>query len=179
MKNAQYVGKSEVHRVKDLIVNKMFKKHLPDFSIIIFIFLLDRISKHLVLEFFYKINEKEVIVTSFLSFNLLWNQGIAFGLFQFNESIFYNFITVLIIIVLCIVTWLASKSNGLEKICYLIIIGGGLGNTFDRLYYGSVIDFIDLNYKNFHWFIFNVADIFITIGVLILIFSEFIKKKDD
>ena len=76
-------------------------------------------------------------------------------------------------------TWLVTKSNGLEKICYLIIIGGGLGNIFDRLYYGSVIDFIDFNYKNFHWFIFNVADIFITIGVLILIFSELIKKKND
>ena len=160
-------------------IKELLKKNLFNLFIIVFIFLLDRISKYLVLELFYKTSEKEVIITSFLSFNLLWNEGIAFGLFQFKESIFYNSITLLILIVLCIVGWLASKSNGLEKICYLAIIGGGLGNTFDRLYYGSVIDFIDLSYKNFHWFIFNVADIFITISVLILIFSEFIKKKDD
>tara|TARA_B100000902_G_C26633495_1_gene585619 strand:+ start:14 stop:523 length:510 start_codon:yes stop_codon:yes gene_type:complete len=167
------------NHAQDMRIKELLKKSLFNLFIIGFIFLLDRISKYLVLELFYKINEKEIIITSFLSFNLLWNEGIAFGLFQFKESIFYNSITVLILIVLFIVAWLALKSKGLEKICYLIIIGGGLGNTFDRLYYGSVIDFIDLNYKNFHWFIFNVADIFITISVLILIFSEFIKKKDD
>ena len=160
-------------------IRELLKKNILNFIIIIFIFFLDRTSKYYVLEFFHKSTEQSVVVTSFLNFNLLWNDGIAFGLFQFKESIFYNFITILIFIVLCIVAWLASKSDGLEKICYLIIIGGGLGNIFDRLYYGSVIDFIDLNYKNFHWFIFNVADIFITIGVLILIFSEFIKKKND
>jgi len=159
-------------------IKELFKNTLFNLFIILFIFLLDRLSKYFVLEFFNKINEKDVIITSFLSFNLLWNEGIAFGLFQSKESIFYNSITILIILVLCIVAWLASQSNGLEKICYLIIIGGGLGNTFDRLYYGSVIDFIDLNYKNFHWFIFNVADIFITIGVLILIFLELTKKND-
>ena len=157
----------------------MFKKHLVDFSIIIFIFLIDRVSKLLIIGSPETYEQNGISVTSFLNLTLIWNEGIAFGLLQFKESIFYNSITVLIIIVLCFVAWLASKSNGFEKICYLIIIGGGLGNTFDRLYYGSVIDFIDLNYKNFHWFIFNVADIFITIGVLILIFSEFIKKKDD
>ncbi len=159
-------------KIKDFLKNNLFYLLL-----IIFIFFLDRISKYLILDFFHKGNENEVIITSFLSLNLLWNDGIAFGLFQFKDSIFYNSVTILICIVLSIVSWLAIKSNGLDKICYLIIIGGGLGNTFDRLYYGSVIDFIDFNYKNFHWFIFNVADIFITTGVLILIFSEILKKK--
>jgi signal peptidase II len=153
-----------------------FKKFFFNFSIIIFVFFLDRISKYLILKYFEKSIDQNIIINSFLNFNLLWNDGIAFGLLQFEQKLFYNFVTLLIFVILIIVSRLASKSKGLEKICYLMILGGGFGNLFDRLYYGSVIDFIDLNYNNFHWFIFNVADMFITIGILILIISEFIKK---
>ena len=76
-----------------------------------------------------------------------------------------------------LIIWVALKSKGLEKISYLMIVGGSFGNIFDRLYYSSVIDFIDINYNNFHWFIFNVADIFISLGVIILIILEFLKTK--
>ena len=158
-------------------ISKLLIKSKINFFIIIFVFLLDRISKYFILDFFLKFPDQNIFITSFLSFNLLWNEGIAFGLLQFEHNTLYNIITLLIFSVICVITWLGFKSEGLEKISYLIIVGGGLGNIFDRLYYGAVIDFIDLNYNNFHWFIFNVADIFITIGVLILIFSEFIKKK--
>ena len=160
-------------------VREIFKKNIVNICIIIFIFFLDRSSKYLILDFFSEFPEQNIIINSFLSFNLLWNDGIAFGLLQAEQSKLYNIITLLIFIILCIVTWLATKSVGLERICYLIIAGGGLGNIFDRLYFGSVIDFIDISYKNFHWFIFNVADIFITLGVLILLFYELIKKKND
>jgi len=108
---------------------------------------------------------------------LVWNNGIAFGLFSFDQNIYYNVVTSIIILVTLIIIWFAIKSKGLEKISYLIIIGGSFGNMFDRLYYSSVIDFIDISYNNFHWFIFNVADIFITTGVIILIFLEFLKVK--
>ena len=154
------------------------KKIFINFSIIIFIFFLDRISKYWILRYFEQSIDQNIIITSYLSFNLLWNDGIAFGLLQFEQKLFYNLVTLLIFIILIIVGRLSLNSKGLEKICYLMILGGGFGNIFDRIYYGSVVDFIDLNYNNFHWFIFNVADIFITIGVLILIFSEFIKKKN-
>jgi len=154
-----------------------FKKFFFNFSIIIFVFFLDRISKYLILEYFEKSIDQNIIISSFLNFNLLWNDGIAFGLLQFEQKLFYNFVTLLIFVILIIVGRLASNSEGLEKICYLMILGGGFGNVFDRLYYGSVVDFIDLNYNNFHWFIFNVADMFITIGILILIIYEFVKKK--
>ncbi|MBD1137740.1 signal peptidase II [Pelagibacterales bacterium SAG-MED43] len=153
------------------------KKNFFNFSIIIFVFFLDRISKYLILEYFEKSIDQNIIISSFLNFNLLWNDGIAFGLLQFEQKLFYNFVTLLIFVILIIVGRLASNSEGLEKICYLMILGGGFGNVFDRLYYGSVVDFIDLNYNNFHWFIFNVADMFITIGILILIIYEFVKKK--
>ena len=155
-----------------------FKKNFFNFSIIIFVFFLDRISKYLILKYFEKSIDQNISISSFLNFNLLWNDGIAFGLLQFEQKLFYNFVTLLIFVILVVVGRLASNSKGLEKICYLMILGGGFGNVFDRLYYGSVVDFIDLNYNNFHWFIFNVADMFITIGILILIISEFIKKND-
>ena len=107
----------------------------------------------------------------------MWNNGIAFGLFSFNQNIYYNVITSIIILVTSAIIWIAYKSNGLEKVSYLVIIGGSFGNIIDRLYYSSVIDFIDISYNNFHWFIFNVADIFITSGVIILIVLVYMSKQ--
>ena len=69
------------------------------------------------------------------------------------------------------------KTKGLEKLAFMIVFGGSLGNIFDRLYYSSVPDFIDIHIGNFHWFIFNVADIFITLGVILLITLEIFSKK--
>ena len=157
-------------------LNEFIKKILFNFFIIIFIFFLDRLSKNLVLEYFNQSIDQSFVINSYLRFTLLWNCCVAFGLLQFEEKLFYNIITSLIGIVLIIIIWLSIKSSGLKMICYLMVSGGGLGNIFDRLHYGSVIDFIDINYKNFHWFIFNVADIFITIGILLLVISEFKKK---
>ena len=140
-------------------------------------FFLDRISKYIILSFSQSQNEFNYSVTTFLDFNLVWNSGIAFGLFSFDQSIYYSLITSIIILVTLLIIWVALKSKGLEKISYLMIVGGSFGNIFDRLYYSSVIDFIDINYNNFHWFIFNVADIFISLGVIILIILEFLKTK--
>jgi len=158
-------------------INKLIQKNFYNFLFILLIFLLDQISKYFVLEYFNQSSNKTFVVNSFISFNFLWNNGIAFGLFQFEDRLFYNIFTFLILGVLIILFWLSSRREGIEKKSYLMILGGGLGNVFDRLMYGSVIDFIDLNYKNFHWFIFNVADMFITLGVLILIYLE-LKKND-
>ena len=119
-----------------------------------------------------------VLINDFLSFNLVWNDGIAFGLFSFDQKIYYNFLTAIILLITLIILWMILKTKGLEKIAFMMILGGSTGNIFDRLYYSSVPDFIDIHYGNFHWFIFNVADIFISIGVLLLIILEiFIKNK--
>ena len=155
----------------------MLKKNLTNLIIVFSIFFLDRISKYIILSFSQSQNELNYSVTTFLDFNLVWNSGIAFGLFSFDQSIYYNLITSIIILVTLLIIWVALKSKGLEKISYLMIVGGSFGNIFDRLYYSSVIDFIDINYNNFHWFIFNVADIFISLGVIILIILEFLKPK--
>ena len=161
-------------------ISGIIKKNLFSFLIIILIFSIDRISKNLILIYFDSSIYQNIHLTSFLNLNLIWNEGIAFGLMKFEQKYIYNFISFFIIIVLIILTYIASKKNGLEKIGYLMILGGGLGNIFDRLLYRSVIDFIDIHYNNFHWFIFNIADIFITAGVVILIGIEFkFSKKND
>jgi|TARA_B110000444_G_scaffold228314_1_gene234026 signal peptidase II len=157
----------------------MLKKNLLSYFIVALIFTLDRLSKYIILKLSEPSGELNISITSFLDFNLLWNDGIAFGLLSFGQSLYYNIITLVIILVTLTIVWFAYRSKGLEKISFLLIIGGSFGNIFDRFYYSSVIDFIDISFKNFHWFIFNVADIFISIGVILLISLEFVKKKYD
>ena len=155
----------------------MLKRNFSSFFIVIIIFTLDRFSKYIILKLSEPLGELNISINSFLNFNLLWNNGIAFGLFSFEQNFYYNLITLIIILITTLIIWFAYKSKGLEKISFLLIIGGSFGNLFDRLYYSSVIDFIDISYKNFHWFIFNVADIFISLGVILLISLELFKKK--
>ena len=163
--------------MKDLIANRMSKKKIIDLIFVIFIFFIDRLSKLLVIKSAEVNGEVNFSVTSFLNFNLIWNEGIAFGLLSFDDKFYYNLITLLIAVITSIIIWLANKSKGVEKLGFLMIVGGSLGNLFDRIFYSSVPDFIDISINNFHWFIFNVADIFITIGVILLIILEFFKKK--
>ena len=156
----------------------MLKKKIIIFYISSIIFILDRISKYFILELSGSDDNFDIPVTSFLNLNLIWNSGIAFGLFSFNDQFYYNIVTLIIIIITLIILFLAIKSNGVEKVCFSMILGGSLGNIFDRLYYSAVVDFIDIHINNIHWFIFNIADIFISLGVIILIMLEFrIRKK--
>ena len=155
----------------------MLKKKINIFYIIAVIFTLDRLSKYLILELSNSVEKFNIPVTSFFNLNLVWNSGIAFGLFSFNEDFYYNIITSIIIVITLIILFLAIKSNGLEKIGFSMIFGGSLGNIFDRLYYKAVVDFIDIHINNIHWFIFNIADIFICLGVIILIMLEFFNRK--
>ena len=153
------------------------KSFFINLFIIIIIFSLDRISKFYVI-LYSESNLSPILFTSkFLNINLIWNDGIAFGLFSFDQSLYYNLLTLVIILITLIISWLMLRAKGLEKISFLMIIGGSLGNLFDRINYSSVPDFIDFHISNFHWFIFNVADIFITLGVIMLISLEFLKMK--
>ena len=152
------------------ITNKNFYINL----IIIFsIFILDRLTKLYVI-YLDKINSSsEIFSSKFLNIYLIWNEGIAFGLFSFNEKNLYNFLTLFILIIVFVILYMTSKSSGFKKYSLLMILGGALGNVFDRIIYKAVPDFIDFHIGNFHWFIFNFADIFITIGVIFLIILEF------
>ena len=156
------------------------KQFILNFIIIFFIFFLDRISKIYVLNLAENQGIIDITINPFLNIILVWNSGIGFGLLQFDENIIYNLITVLIVIVNIIIIYLIFNSEKLHKILFSMILGGSLGNLYDRIYYNSVPDFIDLNYNGYHWFVFNVADIFISLGIIALIFLElFIKTKNE
>ncbi len=151
----------------------MIKKNLFISSSFIFlIFLLDRVSKTYVIYLNDKLLGIEILSSKFLNIRLIWNEGIAFGLLSFNDKIIYNLLTFIIFIIILIIFFMILKSYGLKKYSLLMILGGALGNVYDRIFYGAVPDFIDFHVGNFHWFIFNVADIFITFGVIFMIIIE-------
>jgi signal peptidase II len=131
------------------------------------LFLIDRLSKIYILKIAELGNSVDIYVTQYLNFYLIWNKGIAFGLFSFNESFIYNLITLIIITITIIM-----KNEGFKKYSLIFVFGGSLGNLFDRVYYSAVPDFIDFHINEYHWFVFNAADIFVTIGVLCLILDE-------
>ena len=154
------------------------KKKIYLFVIIIIFFLLDRVSKILILKSFLNNSLSEIYINSFLNFSLVWNSGIGFGLLQIEPNIFYSTVSIIIAAInLILIYWMITTSNYLESIFISIILGGALGNLFDRYYYSSVPDFIDLHYESFHWFTFNIADIFITIGIIGLIIIDLFKIK--
>ena len=142
------------------------------------LFFIDRISKIYVIDLAERTNVSEIFLTSFLNLYLVWNTGIAFGLFSFSNDFTYNLFTALIIFINLIIIYLVIITKDFRKYFFLLILGGSFGNLFDRFYYGSVPDFIDFHIGNFHWFIFNIADIFITMGVICLILAEVLYKKD-
>jgi len=146
--------------------------------IIIFIFFLDRITKIIVINYTNNSNSLDLFSSKYLNFSLIWNPGIAFGLMSFENSFFYNLFSFFIFCVIIFLIVLTIKAQKFEKISFSMIIGGALGNFYDRIQYKAVPDFIDFHYNNFHWFTFNVADVFISVGVMLLIFYEFTKKKE-
>ena len=142
-------------------------------SILIFlIFILDRISKVYVLSLVEQNINQTLFISKYLNIHLIWNKGIAFGFFSFDEMYLYNMLTALIIVITLIVLIILLNSNGLRKYAMICIFGGSLGNLYDRISYSGVPDFIDLHINEFHWFIFNIADIFITLGVISMILLE-------
>ena len=154
-------------------MNKIgLKKFTINFIILITIFLIDRISKIYILKLAEVENSVDIYITSYLNLFLIWNKGIAFGLLSINESLIYNIITIIIALIIIVIIYMIWKNNNIQSYFLTIIAGGALGNLCDRIIYAAVPDFIDLHFQGFHWFVFNIADIFITIGILCLILVE-------
>ena len=150
--------------------------------LLLIIFVLDRVSKIYVINLDKKFFGSEIFSSKYLNISLIWNEGIAFGLLSFDQDNLYNTLTFLIILIIFFIFVMILKSSGFKKYALLIILGGAFGNIFDRIIYKAVPDFIDFHVGGFHWFIFNIADVFITIGVFSMILFEFIgnnKKKDE
>ena len=164
----------DIHPLKKVKVYKFLLNLIFVFTL----FCIDRFSKIYIIELSEKTNVTEIYLTSFLNSYLVWNTGIAFGLFSLSSEFTYNLFTALIAAINLIIIYLAVVTKDFRRYFFLLILGGSFGNLFDRLFYGSVPDFIDFHIGNFHWFIFNLADIFITTGVICLILAELLYKKD-
>ena len=159
-----------------MIFKNSGKNFIINSFIVLLIFLIDRFSKIYVIYLDKKYLGSEIFSSKFLNISLIWNEGIAFGLFSFNNQNSYNILTILILLIISAIFFMIIKSKSFERYALLMILGGALGNVFDRIIYKAVPDFIDFHVGDFHWFIFNVSDIFITIGVILMIFLEIIGK---
>ena len=148
------------------------------FLVFIIIFLIDRVSKIYIINLATTSGVVDIQINNYLNIFLIWNTGIGFGLFSSGNSIFYNIITFLILMINLIIIYLIYTSDDLKRLIFVVILGGSSGNLFDRAYYSAVPDFIDLNYNGYHWFVFNFADIFISIGIFCLIFMEILNYKN-
>ena len=146
--------------------------------IIIVIFALDRATKVYLINLQASGIDIDFYIFPFLNFYLMWNTGIGFGLVSLESNIYYHILTFIILMINFVLIFLLLKSKGIYNYLFAIIIGGSLGNLFDRIYYYAVPDFIDIHIGNFHWFIFNVADIFITVGIIGFMLVELFKKKE-
>ena len=153
---------------KDILVNSL---------VVLTMFLADRISKIYILKQAELENSVDIYLTSYLNLYLIWNKGIAFGLFSFDDNTIYNLITLIITIITSVILVMIVKAKSFEKYCLMLIFGGSIGNLFDRIYYSAVPDFIDFHVNNYHWFIFNVADIFITLGIIFFVMKGFFEKN--
>tara|TARA_B100001741_G_C16499666_1_gene574016 strand:+ start:336 stop:824 length:489 start_codon:yes stop_codon:yes gene_type:complete len=160
------------------MINDKNKKIIISIILLLFVFILDRATKTIILNIAEEAGRVDIYINSFLNLFLVWNKGIGFGLLSFDQKFIYNGITIFIFLINLIIIYLIFTEKGLKTYFLLIILGGSLGNLFDRVYYSAVPDFIDLNYKGYHWFTFNVADIFITIGIICLIFAEIFNYKN-
>ena len=155
-----------------MTIKNLGKNFFINSFLILIIFLLDRISKIYVINLDKKFFGSEIFSSKYLNIILVWNEGIAFGLFSSSHEYWYNFLTIFIVLIAIIILIMSIRENGAQRYFFLIVFGGALGNLYDRIFFKAVPDFLDLHVGNFHWFIFNIADIFITLGVIMLILCE-------
>ena len=160
-----------------MILKFLGKDFYFSFSIVALIYFLDRLSKIFVIQLDKNSFGSEIFSSTYLNIILIWNKGIAFGLLSFDETHLYNILTLLISIIVVILVVMSYKSVGFKRYSLLMIVGGALGNLHDRIFSNAVPDFLDFHVGNFHWFIFNVADIFISLGVFFMILTELIDSN--
>jgi len=162
-----------------MILKFLSKNFYISFSIVTLIYFLDRLTKIFVIQLDKNNFGSDIFNSSYLNIALIWNKGIAFGLFSFNETYLYNFLSLIISLIVVILVIMSLKNHGFKRYSLLMIIGGALGNLHDRIFFNAVPDFIDFHVGNFHWFIFNVSDIFITLGVISMIVLELVDNKTE
>ena len=161
------------------MILKFLSKNFYIYLFFVFlIFISDRLSKIYIINESVKNLDNFILESSYLNIRLIWNEGVAFGLFSFDDKVLYHSLSLLILVIILVIIYMIIKSDGLKKFSLMLILGGALGNFYDRIAYGAVPDFIDFHVNGFHWFIFNIADIFISIGVFALIILEIFDKEN-
>jgi len=160
---------------KNIKTNFLSKGTVVSLAVIFFVFILDRITKIVIIN--HQLDSKSIFVNNYLNFELVWNTGISFGLLSQNAGLYYHLISLLIFSVIIFLIYLVVKSTFVEKILFSLILGGAIGNLCDRLIYFAVPDFIDFHIKDLHWFTFNIADIFISMGIILIIIRDLMTKK--
>ena len=160
------------------MILKFFSKKFYIYLVFVFlIFISDRLSKIYIINESLKNLDNFILKSTYLNIRLIWNEGIAFGLLSFDDKALYHSLSLLILVIILVIIYMIIKSEGLKKFSLMLILGGALGNFYDRIAYGAVPDFIDFHVNGFHWFIFNIADIFISIGVFALILIEIFDRQ--
>ena len=160
------------------LTKKIFSKEIITSLLVVFlVFILDRLTKIAIIN--HQLNGQSIVVNDYLNFELIWNTGIGFGLLSQNANIYYHLISLMIFFVIIFLVYIITKAIFLEKVLFSLILGGAVGNFYDRLIYFAVPDFIDFHINNFHWFTFYIADIFITLGIIIIIIKDLIFKKNE
>ena len=161
------------------MILRFFSKKFYIYLFFVFlIFISDRLSKIYIINESLKNLDNFILKSTYVNIRLIWNEGIAFGLLSFDDKALYHSLSLLILVIILVIIYMIIKSDGLKKFSLMLILGGALGNFYDRIAYGAVPDFIDFHVNGFHWFIFNIADIFISIGVFALIILEIFDKKN-
>ena len=155
------------------------KNFYISFSIVALIYFLDRLTKIYVIQLDKNNLGSDIFNSAYLNIVLIWNKGIAFGLLSFNETYLYNILSLIILIIIITLIVMSVKSHRFKRYSLLMVVGGALGNLHDRIFFNAVPDFIDFHVGEFHWFIFNVADIFISLGLFCLIYVELLKKNTE
>ena len=159
------------------MISKFLNKNFYiNFSIVISVYFFDRLTKMFVIQLDKNNLGSDIFNSTYLNIVLIWNKGIAFGLLSFNEDYLYNILSVIISMIVVVLVIMSIKSQGFKRYSLLMVIGGALGNLHDRIFFKAVPDFIDFHIGSFHWFIFNVSDIFITIGVVCIIILELLEN---
>ena len=162
------------------MISKFLNKNIYiDFSIVISVYFIDRLTKMFVIQLDKNNLGSDIFNSTYLNIVLIWNKGIAFGLLSFNEDYLYNILSAIISMIVVVLFIMSIKSQGFKRYSLLMVIGGALGNLHDRIFFKAVPDFIDFHIGSFHWFIFNVSDIFITFGIIFLIVLEISSNKEE
>ena len=138
----------------------------------VFIFILDQLTKRAV-QSSLSLHQSKPIIQDFFHLTYVTNDGMAFGLSMPGGRTILLILSIMLTIFICWFLWQEREGHNLVRLGLALILAGAFGNLLDRILYGKVVDFLDFMIGDFHWYIFNIADSSVTIGMMVFIFHSF------